>query len=84
MWAHSLDWEDPLEEEMATHSIFFFFFFKMAIIFFYFLNYESMITHLQETWKMQHKVTYSSTIYYNYFFSRLRFLVGVSISNLKN
>jgi len=19
-WVHSLDWEDPLEEEMATHS----------------------------------------------------------------
>ena len=34
----------------------------------YFLNSESMITHLQETWKIQNKVTYSSTIYYNYFF----------------
>ena len=21
MWVHSLGWEDPLEEEMATHSI---------------------------------------------------------------
>ena len=31
------------------------------------LNYENMITHLQETWKIQNKVTYSSTIYYNYF-----------------
>ena len=36
----------------------------------YFLNYESMITHLQETWKIHNKVTYSSTIYYNYFLSR--------------
>ena len=38
---------------------------------FYFLSYESMITftsyHLQETWKIQNKVTYSSIIYYNYF-----------------
>ena len=36
---------------------------------FLFSNYESMITHLQETWKIQFKVTYSSTIYYNYFLS---------------
>ena len=34
---------------------------------FIFLNYESMMTHLQETWKIQNKVTYSSTIYYNCF-----------------
>ena len=34
---------------------------------FCFLNYESMITHLQETWAIQNKVTYSSTIYWNYF-----------------
>ena len=36
---------------------------------FYFLNYDSMITHLQETWKIQNKITYigSSTVYYNYF-----------------
>ena len=38
---------------------------------FYFLNYKSTITHLQEPWKIQNKVTYSSTIYYNYFLSRL-------------
>ena len=36
---------------------------------FYFLNYESMITHLQETWKIQNKVTYSSTTGYSYFLS---------------
>ena len=30
--------------------------------FFYFLNYESMITQLQETWKIQNKVKYSSTV----------------------
>jgi len=35
-----------------------------------FLNYEKMITHLQETWKIQNKVTYSSTVYYNYVLSR--------------
>ena len=41
-----------------------------------------MITHLQKTWKIQNKVTYSSTVYYNYFsVDKLRFLVGVSISN---
>ena len=29
-----------------------------------------MITHLQETWKIQNKVTYSFAMYYNYFLSR--------------
>ena len=33
---------------------------------FYFLNYENMITHLQETWKIQNKVTHSSTIYWGF------------------
>ena len=37
---------------------------------FYFLKYGSMTTRLQESWKIQNKVTYSSTIYYNYFLSR--------------
>ena len=37
------------------------------VVVFNFFNYESMVTHLQETWKIQ-KVTYSSTMYYNYFF----------------
>ena len=37
---------------------------------FSFLNYESMITHWQETRKIQNKVTYSSTIYYNSILSR--------------
>ena len=32
---------------------------------FYFFNYEN-ITHLQETWKIQNKVTYSGIIYYNF------------------
>ena len=32
---------------------------------FNFLNYESMIIHLQETWKLQNKITYSSTVYCN-------------------
>ena len=32
-----------------------------VFIFFLFLNFESMITHLQETWKIQSKVTYGST-----------------------
>ena len=40
-------------------------------------NYESMIT---QTWKI-YTVTYSSTIYYNYFLCKFRFLVGVSMSN---
>ena len=35
----------------------FFFFFL-----FYLLNYQSIITHLQETWKIQNKVTYSCTM----------------------
>ena len=29
-----------------------------------------MIAHLQETWKKQNKVTYSSMIQYNYFLNR--------------
>lgn len=37
---------------------------------FYILNYESMITHLQGAWKIQIKVMYSFTIYYNQFLSR--------------
>ena len=31
-----------------------------------FSNYGCMITHLQETWKIQNKVTYSFTKYYNF------------------
>ena len=34
---------------------------------FYFLNYGSMTTHLQEIWKIQNRVIYSSTVYYSYF-----------------
>ena len=30
--------------------------------FFFFLNYEN-VTHLQETWEIQDKVAYNSTIY---------------------
>ena len=49
---------------------------------FYFLNYESMTTRLQEIWKMQNRVIYSSTVYYSYFkVDKIRFLVRVSISN---
>ena len=41
-----------------------------------------MITQLQETWEIQNKVAYGSTIYYNYFFKLINsFLVRVSISN---
>jgi len=60
-----------------------FFIFKKLFLL-YFLNYESMITHLQETLKIQNKlhIYYLSTTYYSYFFiDTLRFLVGVSISN---
>ena len=38
--------------------------------FFIFLNYEKMITHLLETWKIQNNGTCSSTVYFNYFSSR--------------
>ena len=47
-------------QNSSQEAIFFFFSF-------FFLNYESMITHLQETWKIQNKVTYSSTIHCNSF-----------------
>ena len=41
-----------------------------------------MMTHLKETQKIQNKVTYSSTMYYSFFLiDKLKFLVGVSISN---
>ena len=40
-------------------KIYFFFFFL-----FYVLNYESMITQLQESWRVQNKVTYSSTMWW--------------------
>ena len=44
-----------------------------------------MITHLQETWKIQNKVTYGSSIYCNYFkIDKLRFLGEVLISNSQN
>ena len=47
-------------------------------MFFLFFSYESMIIHLQETWNIQNRVSYSSTIYYNFFkVDELRFLVGV-------
>ena len=46
-----------------------------------FKNYWN-ITYLQETGKIRNKVTYSFTIYYNFFkVDKLRFLVGVSVSN---
>jgi hypothetical protein len=41
-----------------------------------------VITHIQETWEIQNEVTYSSTIFYNYFQAvKIRFLVGILISN---
>ena len=51
---------------LSLGSLFFFFFY----FFFIFFNYEKMITHLPETWKIQNNGTYSSTIYFNYFSSR--------------
>ena len=55
---------------MALHRILFFI--EFFLFLFYFLNYETAITHLQvqETWKIQNKVIYSSPIYYNDFLSR--------------
>ena len=44
-------------------------FFKIYFNFYPF-HYESMITHLQEAWKIQNKVTYSFAVYYSYFFNR--------------
>ena len=41
------------------HTIQALFFFFLS----YILNYENMTVQLQETWKIQNKVTYSSTIY---------------------
>lgn len=53
---------------------------RVIVFFFPFLNYEGMITYLQETWKIQNKIMYSSTICCNYFLSRyIKILVGVSI-----
>ena len=41
-----------------------------------------MITHLQETWKIPKRVTYSSTIYYNYFLSRLIKIFSCSFNTI--
>ena len=38
---------------------------SLFLFLFYLLNYKSIITHLQETWKIQSKVTYSSTMCVN-------------------
>ena len=57
----------------------------LKILFFFmfcFLNYDNMITHLQATWKIQNKVTCNFTMCYNFWgVDKLRFLLGVSISN---
>lgn len=44
------------------------FFIVNSVFSLYFLNYESIITHLREAWKIQNKVACSSTIEYNYLF----------------
>ena len=49
-----------MENERGEGEILFF----IVIAFF---NYGNMITHLQETWKIQNKVAYSTTIYFNSF-----------------
>ena len=49
--------------------------------FFYFLNYESVITHMQETWEIQNEVTYSSLYFTIIFKYENKFLVEVLISN---
>ena len=38
---------------------------SFAFLFYFFFNCERMITHSQETWKIQSKVAYSSTMYYS-------------------
>ena len=55
----------------------------ISSFFFCFLSYESMTTHLQETWKIQNKVTVYShyMLQLSFKVDKLRFLVGVSISN---
>ena len=57
--------------QMYTSIFFSFFLIVFPFLFFFFFvclfNYESMIKHLQETWKIQNKVTYSATVHYNYF-----------------
>ena len=43
-----------------------------------------MTAHLQGTWKIQNKVTYSSTMYYNYFLSRQDFQLEFQYQTVKN
>ena len=59
---------------------------KFTIFLFSFLNYESMITHLQETWKIQNKVTQSYIIQYviSFFFFYVVYLFGCSGSQLQH
>ena len=56
----STTWEAPV---WYIHCLFCF----VLFLIFVFLNCESMITHLQETWKIENKVAYSFTMYCNYF-----------------
>ena len=80
-WVRSLGWEDPLEKEMAAHSS------TLAWKIPWTAepsrlpsmgSKESDTTEwLHSLWKIQNKVTYISTIYYNYFkVDKLGFLVG--------
>ena len=50
-----------LKAEIWSRSLYFLF----LAFFFIFLNSENMLTHLQETWKLQNRVTYRFTIYYH-------------------
>ena len=45
------------------------------------LNYESMLIYLQETWKIQNKITNSSTIYYIFKVYKLSFNIKLSKIN---
>ena len=47
---------------MLALSIKIYLVYLFILFYFYFLNYGSMITHLQKTWKIQNKVTYISTM----------------------
>ena len=60
------------------HNYFFLFLFQ-------FLNYESMITYLQKTWKVENKVTYSSTMYYKLLmFLNIKFNIKFLVRGLRS
>ena len=65
------DWSDLARMHAVRHTeVEIHWTYETVFFLFYFLNYESLIPHLQKTWKIQNKVAYGPTVYYNYSLSK--------------